>query len=81
MPINNEFQELMRQFEENAENSARRVYILNSMKANLKERNEGESSYTFGYTTPGRFVDIDEVTLDHIDDLFAVNGDMNPQGK
>lgn len=77
MPINNEFQELMRQFSVNID---QRVDILNSMKANLKERNGGESSYTFGYTTPGKFVDIDEVTLEHINDLFAVDGDMNPQG-
>lgn len=78
MPINNEFQELMRQFSVNID---QRADILNSIKANLKERNGGESSYTFGYTTLGKVVDIDSVTLDHIDDLFAVNGDMNPQGK
>lgn len=78
MPVNREFQELKRLY---GVNSVQLEDILNKMKANLKARNGGRSSYTFGYTTPGRVVDIDKVTLEHIDDLFAVDGDMSPQGK
>jgi len=73
---NQEFQELRRQYGVKAREIAS---IIADMKTNLISRNNGESLYTFGYTTPGVTVDIQNT--DNISELLAVDGDMNPQGK
>lgn len=74
--INQEFQELKRQYGVKAREIAD---IIADMKVNLLSRNNGISNYTFGYTTPGKTIDIQNTN--NITDLFAIDGDMNPQGK
>lgn len=74
--INKEFQELKRRF---FENPTERATIINEMKENLKQRNNGEDQYVFGFTKRG--VEMFISKCDKPEDLFAIDGDMCPQGK
>lgn len=73
--MNSEFQKLKGLF---VEANKTRQSIIDSMRYNLKGRNGEESIYSFRYTEPGRIVDID---VADVEDLFAIDGDMNPCGK
>lgn len=72
--INQEFQELKRRW---GINSSERKKIINAMKENLCNRNCNNDMYKFQYTMPGKVVLISKCD---VEDLFAVDGDMNPQG-
>ena len=74
--INKEFQELKRRF---FENPTERATIINEMKENLKQRNNGEDQYVFGFTKRG--VEMFISKCDKPEGLFAIDGDMCPQGK
>lgn len=74
--INKEFQELRAQW---GNNSAERANIIEKMRENLKSRNGGKSMYSFGYTYPGKVLNID--TCSDPNELFAIDGDMCPMGK
>ena len=71
--INQEFQELKRQW---GVNSSERVKIIEAMRENLTKRNNNEDRYVFGYTQQGIVLSISSCT---VEDLFAIDGDMNPQ--
>lgn len=74
--MNHQFQELRALWGNNARE---RQAIIERMRENLIDRNGGNESYTFGYTQPGRVVNIN--TCENVpEDLFAVDGDMNPLG-
>ena len=75
--MNQEFPEYMRLWSISKTDEERSQYI-ELMRENLIARNSGENVYLFGYTEPGRKVDI--AATDNIQDLFAVNSDMNPLG-
>ena len=72
--INQEFQELKRQW---GVNSSERVNIIEAMRENLTKRNKNNDSYAFNYTQKGIVLSISSCT---VEDLFAIDGDMNPQG-
>ena len=71
--INQEFQELKRKW---GINSSERAELIKAMKENLFNRNHNNDTYEFKYTSPGKVVSIDKCD---VQDLFAVDGDMNPQ--
>lgn len=48
------------------------------MQQDLIRRNDGNPTYFFSYTTPGRVVNLLQCCEE---DLFAVDGDMTPLGK
>ncbi|MBR6891779.1 MAG: hypothetical protein IKN15_00800 [Bacteroidaceae bacterium] len=75
--LNKEFQELKAQW---GTNSTEREIIIEKMKENLKSRNNGESKYVFEYTNSKKIVDIDACS-NFPEDLFEIDGDMNPMGK
>jgi ribosome-associated translation inhibitor RaiA len=72
--INQEFQELKKQW---GVNSSERVRITEAMRENLTKRNKNNDSYVFNYTQQGVVLSISNCT---IEELFAIDGDMNPQG-
>lgn len=72
--INQEFQELKRQW---GVNSSERVRITEAMRENITKRNKNDDSYVFRYTQQGIVLSISSCT---IEELFAIDGDMNPQG-
>lgn len=72
--INQEFQELKRQYGVKAGNMAT---IISKMKENLTLRNGGKDEYVFGYTQT-KTVIISECK--DVTELFAIDGDMNPLG-
>ena len=75
--MNKEFQELKRQW---GLNSKERAQIIDEMRKNLKSRNNGLSEYKFNYTFKDKVTNID--TCSNVpEDLFAIDGDMNPRGK
>ena len=75
--VNKEFQELRgllaRNYMDNAD-------IIKRMRENLKERNNGDPEYVFGYTFNGKVINIDTCT-NIPEDLFMIDGDMCPMGK
>lgn len=73
--INSIFQELKRQW---GINSEERATIIQAMRENLIKRNCNNDRYKFQYTRPGELVNISSC---NVEDLFAIDGDMNPQGK
>lgn len=73
--MNQEFQELRRQYGVNIQNHI--APIVEGMRENLMERNGGNAEYVIRYTQPGKVV---LISTCGIEDLFAVDGDMNPQG-
>lgn len=73
--LNQDFQELRRQW---SVNSKKRLEIIEAMKENLIKRNKNNNSYTFDYTQPGKVLLISSC---EIEELLAIDGDMNPQGK
>lgn len=75
--MNQEFQNLRRQW---GINSAKRKDIIDKMRKNLKLRNGGKDEYTFGYTSQGLTVNISTVDVGGDYGLFAIDGDMQPQG-
>lgn len=74
--MNKEFQELKGRF---FLNPPERADIIEKMKENLTQRNNGEDLYVFGYTQQG--VEMSISKSDKPEDLFAIDGDMCPQGK
>lgn len=74
--VNQKFQELKALW---GTNSAECANIIEKMKKNLKSRNDGKSEYVFGYTQPGKVVNIDMCSDGP--ELFEIDGDMNPLGK
>ncbi len=73
--LNQDFQELRRQW---SVNSQKRLEIIEAMKENLIKRNKNNNSYRFDYTQPGKVLLISSC---EIEELLAIDGDMNPQGK
>lgn len=73
--MNAEFQELRRQW---SINSAEREDIIQRMRENLIQRNNGNSLYVCRYTSKGKTIDLSTC---HIEDLLEADGDMNPIGK
>jgi hypothetical protein len=73
--MNQEFQELRRQFGINMEE---RSSIMQLMRENLIARNAGNPRYEFGYVVHGKVVDI--ASVDRPDELFEIDGDMCPRG-
>lgn len=74
--MNAEFQELNRRYSISHDNNER-SNILQSMKSNLLSRNQGNDTYAFNYTQPGKVLRINE---SNYSELLEINGDMNPQG-
>ena len=54
--MNKEFQDLKAQW---GKNSAERANIIEKMRENLKSRNDGKNTYSFGYTIRGKVLNID----------------------
>ena len=73
--VNQEFQELKRQW---GVNSAERANIIEAMRENLRKRNEGNDIYTFNYTSKGTTINISTAEVGGQYGLFAIDGDMNP---
>lgn len=73
--MNAEFQELRRQW---GINSRDRNGIISKMRENLIARNKGNSQFDFAYTTP-EHPPVNLSTCD-VEELLAVDGDMNPRG-
>ncbi len=74
--MNQEFQNLRERF---GNNSRERQEIIMRMRDNLLGRNGGGENYTFVYTQVGRVVNINN--CENVpEDLFAIDGDMNPLG-
>ena len=74
--INKEFQELNRLYSI-AREAETRSNLLEQMRKNLIQRNQGEGLYTFSYTQEGLSNDI--LTADY-NGCLQINGDMNPMG-
>lgn len=73
--VNQEFQELKRQW---GVNSTERARITKEMRENLLKRNSGSEKYSFEYIQQGVVISI----LDcEVEELLKIDGDMNPQGK
>ncbi len=73
--VNQEFQELKRQW---GVNSTERARIIKEMRENLLKRNSGSEKYSFEYIQQGVVISI----LDcEVEELLQIDGDMNPQGK
>ena len=73
--VNQEFQELKRQW---GVNSTERARIIKEMRDNLLKRNSGSEKYSFEYIQQGVVISI----LDcEVEELLKIDGDMNPQGK
>lgn len=73
--VNQEFQELKRQW---GVNSTERARIIKEMRENLLKRNSGSEKYSFEYIQQGVVISI----LDcEVEELLKIDGDMNPQGK
>lgn len=73
--VNQEFQELKRQW---GVNSSERARIIREMRENLLTRNGNNKRYSFEYTQQGVVLSILNCSVDV---LFEIDGDMNPQGK
>lgn len=73
--VNQEFQELKRQW---GVNSFERARIIREMRENLLTRNGNNKRYSFEYTQQGVVLSILNCS---VDELFEIDGDMNPQGK
>ena len=73
--LNQEFQELKRLL---GINSIPRSEIISKMKQNLIDRNNGKDEYSFGYTKNGKSININ--SIEKVEDLLSIDGDMNPQG-
>lgn len=72
--VNQEFQALRSQIGVNLQE---RSSLINKMKDNLTKRNKGEDEYTFAYTRQ------DTVNISQckdVEELCAIDGDMNPRG-
>lgn len=54
--MNKEFQDLKAQW---GKNSAERANIIEKMRENLKSRNDGKNTYSFGFTIRGKVLNID----------------------
>jgi hypothetical protein len=63
-----------------ARNSNDRAVIIQKMRVNLKQRNNGKSEYKFEYTFKGKVSNIDTCT-NVPNDLFEIDGDMCPMRK
>ncbi len=72
--INKEFQELRSQIGVNLQEMSS---LINKMKDNLTKRNNGEDEYTFAYTRQDT-VNISQ--CNNLEELCAIDGDMNPRG-
>lgn len=73
--VNQDFQELKRQW---GVNSSERARIIREMRENLLTRNGNNKRYSFEYTQQGVVLSILNCS---VDELFEIDGDMNPQGK
>ena len=74
--INKEFQELNRLYSTESDKESK-ANLLEQMRENLIQRNQGEGLYTFSYTQVGQSIDI--LTADY-NGCLQINGDMNPMG-
>ncbi len=74
--VNQKFQELKRLW---GVNSSERAKIIEAMKENLLERNSGQAEYKCDYAYKDLIINI--IDTNNVEDLFIVDGDMNPQGK
>lgn len=74
--MNNEFQELRRQYSVKIQKEI--APIVDEMRKNLINRNCGKEQYTFHFTKQG---DVLSIPLCDVEELFAIDGDMCPQGK
>ena len=74
--LNNEFQEAKRVYSI-SESPEDKEEAIKSMRDILLARNNGEATYDFSYTEKGKTVCITDCGLE---DLLAVDGDMNPIG-
>ena len=77
MPVNRDFQELKRQYHLETDADIQEA-ILNEMRENLLERNCQEPNYCMQYTYQGIVYNINECSLN---DLYSIDGDMNPYGR
>lgn len=73
--VNQDFQELKRQWSVNKENEEN---IVKKMRSNLFARNNDQEEYTTNYTTSGKVFNINTAS---VQELFEIDGDMCPQGK
>lgn len=73
--INQEFQELKRQWSCLKKNEAD---IIGKMRKNLLRRNNMQEEYTLEYTEQGATYNIYTAS---VEDIFSIDGDMCPQGK
>lgn len=73
--INKEFQELKRLW---GVNSKERESLISRMRENLINRNKGVELYEFNYTSKSKSINIANEL--NVSELFAVDGDMTPQG-
>lgn len=74
--MNNEFQELRRQYSVKIQKEI--APIVDKMRENLINRNDGKEQYTFCHTKQG---DVLSIPLCNVEELFAIDGDMCLQGK
>ncbi len=72
--MNTEFQELRRLW---SVNLTERDNVIQRMRENLIQRNDGNTSYVYEYTAQGTTVDLSTCG---IEELLSVDGDMNPRG-
>lgn len=73
--MNTAFQTIKQQWSI-ANSNAEKTDLVLQMRKNLISRNEGGTQYTKQYIEPGKVIDISNCS---VSDLFAVDGDMNPQ--
>lgn len=72
--MNVEFQELKRQW---SVNLSQRDELVEKMRTNLKQRNNGDAMYTCKYGSKRNIYDL---SCCPVEELFTVDGDMVPMG-
>lgn len=77
--MDKEFQEAKRQYTIAIRNNNKNAAddAIATMRGNLLSRNKGVEEYVLSYTEPGLTKNINSGS---IEDLSAIDGDMNPQG-